>query len=173
MNAAFLIEPDEAERLRLLLEAMADGLEELYASLLRQQRALTAWRLGEFLETVEEQKRLAAANFSREEERLRLVRELSHRAGSEQLLTLSEFAPLAGPEWEQRFRPLAVRIRQAGGKIEMLRRQNQLLISRSREIVNEQLKLLLELARLNRNTYEHSGRKARGPGLHQVLDRKA
>ena len=57
--------------------------------------------------------------------------------------------------------------------VQTMKKQNEFLITRSRELVSERLNLLLELARINRNIYEKSGKKRKNANLQKVLDHKA
>ncbi|MEA1996905.1 MAG: flagellar export chaperone FlgN [Gemmatimonadota bacterium] len=170
-------EPDtlqsDAVELYDLLTGMAQGLEQLYQCLRRQQAAVIKWNLEDFLSTVEDEKRLARENLDREEARKALVERIM--AGSFQEnspVSLRELASHLEPQWQERFRELAARIKSASGSVAEMKKQNEFLITRARETVNDQLKLLLELARLNRNTYEESGKKSRKANLHKVLDRR-
>jgi hypothetical protein len=162
----------ELTELYRLLHAMARALELIYDCLRRQQQALIEWRYEDFAGTIEEEKRLAAENLAREEERQRLVRELMG-VESSAAITLRALAKNFGGPWPGRFERVARSLREAGGKAERMKKQNEFLISRSRDFVGGQIKLLLELARLNRNIYAKSGRKSRQASLYKVFDQKA
>lgn len=159
----------EIEKLYELLLGLAQGLERLYQCLRSQQAALISWNFEDFISTVQEQKRLARENLSREEERKAL---LSQMTGLRQEISLRELTGLLEDPWQKRFSELAERLKAESGKVIQMKKQNEFLINKSRELVNEQLKLLLDLARLNRNLYEKSGKKSKKTNLHKVLDQK-
>jgi len=161
----------DIEKLYDLLLGIAQDLEKIYECLLSQQIALMNWDHDNFLATVREQNRLARENLRRESQRKELVKKISAESegGS---VNLRELAIGLGGKWPERFSKIAERIKTASGKAVMIRRQNEFLISKSREMINEQLKLVLDLARLNRNTYESSGKKTRKANLPKVLDQK-
>jgi len=149
---------------------MAEGLERLYDCLRAQQRALVSCKLGDFNETLKLENRLARQNLKREQQRRVLISEMLGE-GCE-TVSLKKLAAGFDSPWPERFEKLAERIRQAGGKVQTMKKQNEFLIIRSRELVSERMKLMLELARLNRNIYEESGKKRKNPNLHKVLDQK-
>jgi transketolase len=161
----------DIEKLYDLLLGIAQDLEKIYECLLSQQIALMNWDHDNFLATVREQNRLARENLRRESQRKELVKKISAESEGDSV-NLRELAIGLGGKWPERFSKIAERIKTASGKAVMIRRQNEFLISKSREMINEQLKLVLDLARLNRNTYESSGKKTRKANLPKVLDQK-
>jgi len=160
------------EKLHALMAEMAEGLEKLYDCLRTQQAALLKWDLPAFSATIRQQKRLARENLEREKKRIALVREMTGKNGAE-TSSLRQLAENLGGEWPGRFEKLAGRIRTASGKVSSMKEQNESVIKNSRKLVNDQLILLLELARLNRNLYEGSGKKSVKANMHKVLDQKA
>jgi signal transduction histidine kinase len=162
----------QAEKLHALLSAMADGLDELYGCLRDQQACLLRWNLAGFLETVRRQQRLAQENLQREKERRMLVAEMVGEERSESV-TLRQISEELEQDWPVRFQALAKRLRSSSGKAADMKKQNESLISHSHRLVNDRIKLLLDLARINRNLYEPSGKKSKKSNLHKVLDRKA
>lgn len=161
-----------AGKMLALLGAMADGLNKLYACLRDQEKALMHWRLADFVETTKRQRVLVQENLDREKMRRQLVAGVvgETRAAS---VSLRELAELFGGSWPERFKAVSERIRVASSKVAAMKKQNEMLIGRSREVVDVQVKLMLNLASLNRNNYGKSGRKAKMANLHQVLDRQA
>lgn len=160
-----------AEKLHALLVEMAIGLEKLYECLRLQQAALLKWDFPSFGATIRGQKRLARENLEREKKRIALVSEIAGKKATEKQ-SLRQLAESLGDEWPERFEKLAGRIRTASGKVSAMKDQNDSVINNSRKLVNDQLMLLLELARLNRNLYEESGKKSAKANMHKVLDQK-
>ena len=162
----------QAEKLHALLTAMADGLDELYGCLRDQQACLLRWNLAGFLETVQRQQRLARENLQREQQRRTLVQEMMGEERGESV-RLRQIAEELGQDWPVRFQALAQRLKSSSGKAADMRKLNESLISHSHRLVNDRIKLLLDLARINRNLYEPSGKKSKKSNMHKVLDRKA
>ena len=160
-----------AEKLYTLLAGIAEGLEKLYECLRLQQASLMKWDFPSFSATISQQKRLARKNLEREKERIALVSEITGKQAAEKL-SLRQLAESLGGEWPERFEKLASRIKTASGKVSSMKDQNESIINNSRKLVNDQLKLLLELARLNRNLYEGSGKKSEKANMYKVLDQK-
>jgi hypothetical protein len=161
-----------ADKLHALLVKMAEGLEKLYDCLRTQQAALLKWDFSAFSATIRQQERLVRENLEREKKRIALVSEIAGEKGTEKL-SLRQLAESLGGEWPDRFEKLAGRIKTASGKVSSMKDQNESVIINSRKLVNDQLILLLELARLNRNLYEGSGKKSVKANMHKVLDQKA
>lgn len=161
-----------ARQLLSLLNEMATGLDRLYACLRDQQKALMGWKLADFVATVRSQRRLARENLKREEARRELVRGLVGEQRAEKI-SLREIAEMAGGQWPEKFRAVAGKVRSASESVAEMKKQNEALINRSRELVDGQLRLMIELASLNRNTYGQSGRKTSRGSMHKVLDQKA
>ena len=134
-----------AEKLYALLVEMASGLEKLYGCLRLQQAALLKWAA--------------------------LAVEIAGEDEAEKP-SLRQLAESLGGEWPARFEKIAGRIRTASDKVSSMKDQNESIISYSSKLVGDQLKLLLELARLNRNLYEESGKKSAKANMHKVLDQK-
>lgn len=164
-------EKNRAERLYSLLSAMAKGLERLYDGLRFQQKALIRWDYEAFVSSTRQLNALARENLQREETRKALVQEFS-TVGEDRPLSLRELGARLGDPWQQRFAELAARIRTASGKASAMKGQNEMLIGKARSLVDSQLKLLLEFARINRNLYGENGKKSRKANLHKVLDQK-
>ena len=118
---------------------------------------------------MKKQKRLARVNLKAEKERQALVNEIWGDTEPVKLVTIAQ--RLESP-WRERFLSLAERIRSATGKVVVMKKQNEFLITKARNRVNDELKLLLDFARLNRNLYEESGKKSKAANLHKVLDQK-
>ncbi|OGG06637.1 MAG: hypothetical protein A3F83_06260 [Candidatus Glassbacteria bacterium RIFCSPLOWO2_12_FULL_58_11] len=161
----------QAERLYTLLSAMAKALEQLYDCLRSQQKALITWNYEAFVSSTREQNSLARENLRREQIRLALVQQFP-KGENGRNLSLRELGALLGEPWQRRFEELASRIRTASGKVSDLKAQNEMLIGKARSLVDGQLKLLLEFARINRNLYEENGKKSKKANLHKVLDQK-
>ena len=161
----------QAERLYSLLSAMAKALEQLYDSLRSQQKALISWDYEAFVVCTRQQNSLARENLRREQLRLTLVEQFP-KGENARTLSLRELGALLGNPWQQRFEELAGRIKSASGKVSDMKTQNEMLIGKARSLVDSQLKLLLEFARINRNLYEENGKKSRKSNLHKVLDQK-
>jgi hypothetical protein len=161
-----------ADKLHALLVEMAEGLEKLYDCLRAQQSALLKWDFPAFSATIRQQERMVRENLEREKKRIAMVSEIAGKKGAEKL-SLRQLAESLGGEWPDRFEKLAGRIRTASGKVSSMKDQNESVINNSRKLVNDQLILLLELARLNRNLYEGSGKKSVKTNMHKVLDQKA
>lgn len=161
-----------AKKLCSLLEEMAGGLDKLYACLRDQQKALMGWRMADFAETTKRQYALVKDNLDREKQRRELVVSLvgDSRAGD---ISLRELAENFGGPWPEKFREAAERIRESSSRVAAMKKQNEALIVRCRDLVDGQVKLMLNLATLNRNNYGQSGRKAKQANLHKVLDRQA
>ncbi|MBN2290278.1 MAG: flagellar export chaperone FlgN [Candidatus Glassbacteria bacterium] len=158
------------EKLHRILSAMAGDLERLYDCLRAQQRALVKCRLDDFNKTLELENRLAERNLDRERQRRELVAGMFGENSDK--ASLKELTAGMSPPWPGRFKALAERLRQAGNMVQTMKKQNEFLITSARDLVSERLKLMLELARLNRNVYEKSGKKSKRANLHKVLDRK-
>lgn len=165
-------ETQRAEKLHELLLAIAGGLEKLYGCLRDQQSSLLRWNLPGFTAAMDCQQELVRENMRRELQRKALVCEIVGEERSA-TATLSQIAQELGGDWPECFQDLARRIRTASGKVAEMKKQNESLIGHGQRLVNDQIKLLLDLARLNRNLYEHSGRKSSRSNLHKVLDQKA
>ena len=73
--------------------------------------------------------------------------------------SMKELAAGFDHPWPKRFERLAERLRKAGNMVQTMKKQNEFLITRARELVSERINLLLELARINRGIYEESGKK--------------
>jgi predicted RNase H-like nuclease (RuvC/YqgF family) len=159
------------EKLYRLLASMAKALERLYDCLRDQQRALVSCKLNDFNKTLILENRLAAANLERERQRQELIAEML--GAQDKTISLKELAAGFDHPWPERFEAVAARIRKAGNMVQTMKKQNEFLITRSRELVSERLNLLLELARINRNIYEKSGKKRKNANLQKVLDHKA
>ena len=155
-----------------LLGAMADGLNKLYSCLRDQEKALMHWRLADFVETTKRQRALVQENLEREKRRRELVAALVGESRAAEV-SLRELAELFGGKWPEKFKAVSERIRQASSRVATMKNQNEALIIRSREVVDGLVKLMLDLASLNRNNYGKSGRKARQTNLHKVLDQQA
>ncbi len=160
-----------AGRMHTLLGEMCDGLDELYSCLRRQQKALVQWRMADFLETIRLQRTLAEANIDREQQRLELAAMLVGE-GDGPATNIRALAEHLGGQWPAKFREAAGRIRVAGARVNEMKRQNEMLIERNRTLVNGQLRLIFELASLNRNTYAPSGHKAGRTDMYKVLDQR-
>ena len=158
-----------AQELHSLLAEIARGLETLYESLRSQQKAIVQWDLATLTENIGVQKKLVRAHRAAEERRRALSKEIAGAGRT----SLSEVGDRLGGPWPGRFRRLAVRIRESAGKVETMKKQNEFLLEKARGMVNGQLRLFMELARVNRNTYEGSGRKSRQSGLYKVFDQTA
>ncbi len=160
-----------AVRMLSLLDGITGGLDELYSCLREQQKALLQWRMADFMETVTLQLRLAGENIERERERLKLAATLVGKSAAESanLRTLAEHL---GGQWPLKFSAAAGRIKTAGARVGEMKRQNEMLIESNRELVDSQLRLMFELASLNRNTYAKSGRKAGRTDMYKVLDQR-
>ena len=159
------------ERLYRLLSSMAKGLEQLYDCLRAQQRALVNCKLDDFNETLLLENRLAGKNLERENRRRELITELLGE--QQEMVSLKELATGFENSWPKRFEALAERLRKAGNMVQTMKKQNEFLITRAREMVSERINLLLELARINRGIYEESGKKRKKTNMHKVLDHKA
>ena len=157
--------------LRLLGE-MADCLDQLYTCLREQQKALMGWRLGDFVITTKRQRELVEENLGREQQRRELV---GHLVGEKRAadVSLRDLAENFGGPWPAKFQEVTERIRSASPRVAAMRDQNEALIVRSRNLVNGQVKLMLDLASLNRNNYGKSGRRAKQANLHKTLDQQA
>jgi hypothetical protein len=160
-----------AGKILLLLDDICGGLDDLYSCLRQQQKALTQWRMADFLDTVILQRKLAEENISRERQRLKLAAELVGESVAEtaNLRTLAEHL---GGQWPTKFREASARIKPAAARVDAMKNQNEMLISSNREMVGDQLRLMFELASLNRNTYAKSGRKAGRTDMYKVLDQR-
>ena len=160
-----------AEKLYALLVEMASGLEKLYGCLRLQQAALLKWDFPSFRATIRQQECLARENLEREKKRAALAVEIAGEDEAEKP-SLRQLAESLGGEWPARFEKIAGRIRTASDTVSSMKDQNESIISYSSKLVGDQLKLLLELARLNRNLYEESGKKSAKANMHKVLDQK-
>ncbi|MBW7996903.1 MAG: hypothetical protein FVQ81_10135 [Candidatus Glassbacteria bacterium] len=162
----------QTKKLHNLLGDMAEGMDKLYACLRDQQKALMGWKLADFVETVKRQRRLARENLGREDERRALVRKL---AGGQNAAnrSLRDLAEMFGGRWPKKFQAVADKIKSSSARVAEMKKQNEALITRSRDLVDGQLRLMINLASLNRNTYEQSGRKTGRGSTHKVLDQKA
>jgi FlgN protein len=158
----------DKETLFSLLSAMVRDMERLYNCLRIQQHALVKCRLDDLNKTLRIEYRLINRNLKRDSQCKELIAEM---AGSfSDTVSLKELAQSFLDPWPQRFKTVAERLRRVGDMIQIVRKQNEFLITNARELVNERLHLLIELARLNRNTYEQSGKKRKNPNLQKILD---
>ena len=161
---------DGPEKLYHLLSLMATDLERLYNCLLAQQHALVKCRLDDLNKTLKMEHRLVERNIQRDGQYQQLIAEmLGGKAG---IIPLKELAETLEPPWPERFAEIAQRLRGTGRMIGTMRKHNEFLITRARELVNERLKFLLELAQKHRSTYEENGRKKKKSKLTGVFDRK-
>ncbi len=160
-----------ASEILSLLADIRGGLNELYDCLRAQQKALTQWRMADFMDTVQLQRRLSEENVERERQRLKLAAALVGETAAEtaNLRTLAEHL---GGQWPIKFREAAAEIKTAAARMDAMKNQNEMLISRNRELVNSQLRMMFELASLNRNTYAKSGQKAGRTDMYKVLDQR-
>ncbi|MEA2062083.1 MAG: flagellar export chaperone FlgN [Gemmatimonadota bacterium] len=157
-------------KLHRLLSAMADGLERLYDCLRTQQSALMNMKLDEFNQATQLQSSLAEKNLEQDRQRKELI---GRTMGTEyETVPLKKLAAGLDPPWPDRFEAVAERIRLAGNKVETMKKQNEFLIGRSKQMVETHIKLLIEFANINRNIYGQSGRKKKKPNVHKVLDAK-
>ena len=150
---------------------MAKGLEQLYDCLRAQQRALMSCKLDDFNETLLLENHLAGKNLERENRRRELIAALLGK--QPETVSMKELAAGFDHPWPKRFERLAERLRKAGNMVQTMKKQNEFLITRARELVSERINLLLELARINRGIYEESGKKRKKTNMHKVLDHKA
>ncbi len=151
------------------LENLAGQLDELYLSMQRQQRSVVNRDLQGLHASIREQNRLARSVRSFEERRVEISRRMS---GLDDPPSVSRMAESFGEPRRTKLKDAARRIRESAGRAEALKRQNAFLLEKARTLVNGQLKLFMEMARVNRNVYEESGRKSRQANLHKVFDRK-
>ena len=161
-----------AGKLLALLQAMAGCLDDLYTCFRDQQKALMTWRVADFVATTKRQRTLVQENLDREKQRRELVSSLVgvHRAAE---MSLRDVAELFGGKWPEKFREISGRLRESSSRVAIMKKHNEALIANGRNLVDSQVKLLMDLASLNRNTYTKSGRKAKQKSLHQVLDGQA
>ena len=160
------------ERIYSLLGEIRSGLDKLYACLRTQQKALAGWRMDEFIGTVQLQQQLVEANIKLEKQRRELVAELLGEAAAD-TANLRTVAEHLGGLWPEKFREAASRIKISGDLVAAVKSQNEQLIARNREMIEGQLRLIFELASLNRNTYGKSGNKAGRTDMHKVWDQRA
>ncbi len=167
------IESNEPVAIRMLslLDGITGGLDELYSCLREQQKALIQWRLADFMEAVQLQRTLAEENIDKERQRLELATVLVGKSAAPEtnIRTLAEHL---GGQWPVKFSAAAGRIKTASARAGEMKRQNEMLIESNRELVDSQLRLMFELASLNRNTYAKSGRKAGRTDMYKVLDQR-
>jgi hypothetical protein len=161
-----------AGKMLALLSAIAGGLNKLYSCLRDQEKSLMQWKLADFVETTRRQRALVQENLDREKQRIELVTDLVGESRAKEV-SLRELAEMFGGKWPDKFKAVSERIRRESSRVAEMKKQNEALIVRSRDLVDGQVKLMLNLASLNRNNYGKSGRKARQANIHKVLDRQA
>ena len=149
---------------------MARDLERLYKCLRFQQNALVKCRLDDLNKTLRIENRLVNRNLKRDRQCKKLIAEMAGESSNTVLL--KELTQDFPHPWPDRFKTVAERLRRVGDMVQIMRKQNEFLIFNARELVNERLHLLLELARLNRNTYGKSGKKMKSTNLKKILDCK-
>lgn len=151
----------------LLIETAVD-MEQLYASLRSQQKAIVEWDFTALTRNIGEQRKLGQRNKERDKRRRELIKQL---AGSPDV-TIHDLAESLGRPWSSRLDDAALRIRGTVDNVGAMKKQNEFLLEKARSMVNGQLRLFMELARINRNMYEESGKKSRQSNLHKVFDQK-
>jgi hypothetical protein len=167
--------PDTREMETLYNELMetlgniAGQLDELYGSMQCQQRAVVNRDLMGLHESIREQSRLARSVRDLEERRIEISRRMT---GLNDPPSVSRIAEGFREPRRNQLKDASRRIRESAGRAEALKRQNAYLLEKARSLVNSQLKLFMEMARVNRNVYEESGKKSRQTNLHKVFDRK-
>ena len=167
---------ETAGQLYSLLEKIVDGLDKLYLCLRSQQNALMSWDLSAFNLSIREQGKLARKNLAWEHERQELVAEVvgpENQTADQTPVKLPQLAEMFGGKWSARFAKISGKIRAAAGKADNMKKQNEMLINKSKTLVGDQLKLLVDLARLNRNLYGQKGQKSPKKNLRQVMDQRA
>lgn len=157
------------EELYGLLTETARDMERLYDSLRAQQRAIVEWDYAVLSGSVGEQNRLNRRHRAREKRRRELIDQLSDKPG----ISIRELAVSLGEPWGSRLNRAALNIRETVGKVGAMKKQNEFLLEKARDMVNSQLRLFMELARINRNIYEENGKKSRRSNLHKVFDQQA
>ena len=160
------------QRIYNVLEGMHGTLEKIYSALIRQKQFLIKWDHAEFVKTVREIETLGRENSKREKDRLALFSEIAidNREAAE--MSIAQMAENFLPPWPAKFEELAARIKSAGNKVNLVKKQNETLLEQSREMVSDQIKLMLEYNRLNRDVYGKSGKKNQTTNVYKVVDRK-
>ncbi|MCE5270082.1 flagellar protein FlgN [bacterium] len=152
-----------------VLGSLALQMDELYAALRDQQRAVVSRDLQGLGAAVHGQGRLVRLIHELEEKRRELCRRIS---GLSDPPPVSKLAEGFGEPGRTQLKEAARRVRESAGRVESLKSQNSFLLERARSLVSGQLQLMLELTRINRNVYEESGKKSRKANLVKVFDKK-
>ena len=160
------------QRIYNVLEGMYGTLDRIYSLLVQQKKYLVKWDNVEFMKTVRELEILGRENIKREKDRLALFSEIAIDREEAAEMSISDMAEHFLPPWPEKFRELSVRIKNAGNKVGLIKKQNERLLEQSREIVADQIKLMLEFNRINRDVYGKSGKKNPSTNVYKVVDRK-
>ncbi len=152
-----------------VLGDLAAQMDELYAALRDQQRAVVSRDLHGLGAAVHGQGRLLRGIHKLEENRRELCCRISGMGDPPPVGILAEGF---GEPRRTQLKEAARRVRESAGRVESLKSQNSFLLEKARSLVSGQLQLMLELTRINRNVYEESGKKNRQANMVKVFDKK-